>query len=134
MTLIDAIHKRDAEFRKILGGMKNKKVFNGKILLGLKVWWQDTQWQLLRTSPWKDAQGDDLPKIDREVIALTQPDPNDEHLRVGFAHRPNKYTKVWNYDLGEEQMVEVERYGKGEWNIPNVKYWLDCSIPKEKEL
>ena len=83
---------------------------------------------------WKPADGDDLPEIDREVIALTQPYPNDEHLRVVFAHRPNKYTKVWSSDLGEEQVVEIERYDKGGWNIPNVKYWLDCLMPKEIEL
>ena len=83
---------------------------------------------------WKPADCDDLPEIDKEVIALTQPYPNDEHLRVVFAHRPTKYTKVWNSDLGEEQIVEVERYGKGEWNIPNIKYWLDVELPKEIEL
>ena len=131
MTLIDVIHKRDAELQKILDSMENKKVFN-RILLWLKVWWQDTQRQLLWNSPWKDAQGDDLPEIDREVIVLTQPYPNDEHLRVVFAHRPNKYTKVWNSDLGEEQVVEIERYGKGEWNIPNIVYWLDTKSPYEE--
>lgn len=87
-----------------------------------------------RNHLWKDAQGDDLPEIDREVIALTQPYPNDEHLKVVFAHRPTKYTKVWNSDLGEEQVVEIERYGKGEWNIPDIKYWLDVELPKEIEL
>ena len=51
-----------------------------------------------------------------------------------FAHRPNKYAKVWNSDLGEEQVVEIERHGKGGWNTPNVKYWLDCLMPKEIEL
>ena len=90
------------------------------------------KWQ--KANLWKPADGDDLPEIDREVIVLTQPYPNDEHLRVVFAHRPNKYTKVWNSDLGEEQVVEIERYGKGEWNIPDVKYWLDCLMPKEIEL
>ena len=83
---------------------------------------------------WKPADGDDLPEIDREVIALAQPYPNDEHLRVVFAHRPNKYAKVWNSDLGEEQVVEIERHGKGGWNIPNIVCWLDVELPKEIEL
>ena len=81
---------------------------------------------------WKPADGDDLPEIDREVIALTQPYPNDEHLRVVFAHRPNKYAKAWNSDLGEKQVVEIERYDKGGWNIPDVVYWLDCKLPYEE--
>jgi len=59
MTIKDTIRKRDAELQKILGSMENKKVFN-RILLLLKMWWQDTQRQLLRTSSLKDAQGDDL--------------------------------------------------------------------------
>ena len=88
-------------------------------------------WQ--KENIWKDAQGNDLPEIDREVVALTQPYPNDERLRVVFAHRPNKYTKVWNSDLGEEQVVEIERHGKGGWNIPNVKWWLDCLLPNMEE-
>jgi hypothetical protein len=89
-----------------------------------------SKWQ--KENLWKPADGEDLPEIDREVIALTQPYPNDEHLRVVFAHRPNKYTKVWNSDLGEEQVVEIERYGKGEWNIPNIVYWLDTKSPYEE--
>ena len=83
---------------------------------------------------WKPADCDDLPEIDREVIVLTQPcSDDDKHLRVVFAHRPNKYTKVWNSDLGEEQVVEIERHGKGGWNIPNVKWWLDCSLPNMED-
>ena len=88
-------------------------------------------WQ--KENLWKPADGDDLPEIDREVIALTQPYPNDEYLRVVFAHRPNKYTKIWNSDLGEEQVVEIERHDKGGWNIPDVKWWLDCSLPNMEE-
>lgn len=91
------------------------------------------KWQ--KENLWKPADGEDLPEYDREVIALTQPYPNDdEHLRVVFAHRPNKYAKVWNSDLGEEQVIEIEGYDKGGWNIQNVKYWLDCLMPKEVEL
>lgn len=83
---------------------------------------------------WKPADGDDFPEMDREVIVLVQDYPDDkDHLRVAFAHRPSRYTKVWNSDLGEEQVVEIERYDKGGWNIPNVKYWLDVEFPKEIE-
>lgn len=82
---------------------------------------------------WKPDDSDNLPEIDREVIALTQPYPNDEHLKVVFAHRPNnKYAKVWNSDLGKEQIIEIEWFGKGEWNIPFVKYWLDAKLPYEE--
>lgn len=90
------------------------------------------QWQ--KEHLWKPADGDDLPEIDREVIVLIQDYSDDkDHLRVAFAHRPSKYTKVWNSDLGEEQVVEIERYGKGEWNIPNVKYWLDTYLPNMED-
>ena len=98
--------------------------------LGLKA--QHDNWKV--ENLWKPANGDDLPEIDREVIALTQPYPNDEHLRVAFAHRPSKYAKVWNSDLGERQVVEIDGYDKGGWNQPNVKWWLDVKLPKEIKL
>ena len=93
---------------------------------------EGAKWQ--KEHLWKPADGDDLPETDREVIALAQPYPNDEHLRVIFAHRPNKYANVWNSDLGEKQVVEIERHGKGGWNIPDVKWWLDVKLPKEIKL
>lgn len=90
------------------------------------------EWQ--KENLWKDAQGDDLPEIDREVIALTQPyQDDDEHLKVVCAHRPSKYAKIWNSDLGEEQVIEVEGYDKGGWNIPDVKYWLDSVLPNMED-
>ena len=85
------------------------------------------KWQ--KENLWKPADGDDLPEIDREVIVLVQDYPDDKvHLRVAFAHRPSKCAKFWNSLLGEEQVVEIEGYDKGGWNIPNVKYWLDYNI------
>ena len=91
-----------------------------------------SQWQ--KANLWKPADGDDLPEIDREVVVLIQDYPNDkDHLRVAFAHRPNKYAKVWNSDLGEEQVIEIDRYDKGGWNIPNIVLWLDVELPKEIE-
>lgn len=121
MTLIDVIHKRDTELKKILDSMENKKVFNRK-LLWLKVWWQDTQRALLWNSPWKDAQGDDLPEIDREVIAIL------DNGKVVFAHRPPEYWDGKNIVTGKVTRNYPKTYDKGGWNIPNVKYWLDYDI------
>lgn len=78
---------------------------------------------------WKPADGDDLPEIDREVIALL------DNGKVAFAHRPNP--EGWDAKSIITEKVEhytPETYGKGGWNIPDVKYWLDCLMPKEIEL
>ena len=77
---------------------------------------------------WKPADGDDLPEIDREVIALI------DNGKVVFAHRPDP--KGWDAKSIITEKVEhytPETYGKGGWNIPDVKYWLDCQIPKIEE-
>ena len=126
MTLIDVIHKRDTELKKILDSMENKKVFNRK-LLWLKVWWQDTQRALLWNSPWKDAQGDDLPEIDREVIALL------DNGKVVFAHRPPEYWDGKDIVTGKVTRNYPKTYDKGGWNIPDVKWWLDCLLPNLEE-
>jgi hypothetical protein len=106
--------------------MENKRVFN-RILLWIKVWWQDTQRQLLVTSPLKPADGEDLPEIDREVIALL------DDGKVVFAHRPPEYWDGKNIDTGKVTRNYPKTYDKGGWNIPNVKYWLDCSMPNMKK-
>ena len=80
--------------------------------------WADKHPQQL----WKDAEnGDDFPEIEREVIVLCQPYPleNNEYT-VSFAHRP---------DLENLGGYEPKVYGKGNWNIPNVKYWLNLDFP-----
>jgi len=77
---------------------------------------------------WKDAQGDDLPEIDREVIALLN------NGKVVFAHRPSEHWDGKDIVTGKVTRHYPKTYDKGGWNIPNVKYWLDCSIPKEIEL
>ena len=64
---------------------------------------------------WKDAQGKDLPDINREVIALEQ-DKNG-YMKVVYAHRPNPNGDAKIYD-------------RGGWNIPNLKYWLDYPLPE----
>ena len=79
-------------------------------------------------SVWKDAQGDNLPEIDREVIVLVE---EYGHYKVCFAHRPvESYTDVSITNHSEMEEYYPKRYDKGMWNIPNIKYWLDLDIPK----
>ena len=85
------------------------------------------QWQ--KENLWKDAQGDDLPEIDREVIVLYQPYPCEgNEYAVSFAHRPPERWYGRNLN-GEEHVFEPKTYDKGEWNIPNVVWWLDLDLP-----
>ena len=75
---------------------------------------------------WKPADGDDLPDIDREVIALL------DNGEVMFAHRPHKGKYIGkSLTTGNIETFENETYDKGGWNIPNVKYWLDVELPKK---
>ena len=83
-------------------------------------------WQ--KENLWKPADGDDLPVIDREVIALLY------HCQVVFAHRPPEY---WDgKDIVTDKVTRnyPKTYDKGGWNIPDVKWWLDIELPKEIEL
>ena len=92
-------------------------------------------------SLWKPADGEDLPEIDREVIVLIKYNAQRNihakeysTYRVGFGHRPNP--NGWdgkNIDTNEVTHYTPKLYGKGGWNIPDVKYWLDCPLPKMKE-
>lgn len=90
------------------------------------------QWQ--KEHLWKPADGNDLPDIDREVIVLYQPYPleNSEYAVI-FAHRPPEYWDGRNMATGEVTRYYPERYDKGGWNIPDVKFWLDCELPKTME-
>ena len=79
----------------------------------------------------KDAQGDDLPEIDREVIALVS--SNQQGYIVVFAHRPNP--KGWDgksLTTGKVEHYTPKTYDQGGWNQPNVKYWIDVTIPGTK--
>ena len=80
-----------------------------------------------RNNLWKDAQGDDLPEIDREVIALLS------NGKVVFAHRPPEYWDGKNIITNEVTRYEPKRYDKGGWNIPDVRWWLDLDLPKMEE-
>lgn len=76
---------------------------------------------------WYDAQGDILPEYGKEVIVLCDKWNNVElgdNLLVTFGHRP---------DQNEKEHFDVRTYGKGGWNIPDVRYWLDCDLPKMEE-
>ena len=105
--------------------------------LGLKV--QHDNWKV--ENLWKPANGDDLPEYDREVIVLIKynaqrniHDEEDPTYRVGFGHRPNP--DGWdgkNIATNEVTHYTPKLYDKGGWNIPNIKYWLDCLMPKEIE-
>lgn len=83
------------------------------------------QWQ--KEHPWKPADGDDLPEIDREVIALLS------NGTVVYAHRPQEYWDGRNIATGKVTRHYPKRHGKGGWNIPDVKFWLDCELPKMEE-
>lgn len=81
---------------------------------------------------WHDAQGDGLPEIDREVIVLC--DDGHGGCKVCFGHRPvESYTVISITNHSEMEEYYPERYGKGEWNIPNVKWWLDVELPNKEE-
>ena len=88
----------------------------------------DTKEQMMKNI-WKDAQGDDLPTIDREVIALL------DNGKVVFAHRPYKGKYIGkNLTTGNIETFENETYDKGGWNQPNVKWWLDIEkLPNMEE-
>lgn len=82
-------------------------------------WYQKCQ--KLKSQGWKPADGKDLPKIDREVIVLIE--PHYGYYEAAFAHRTQECTKV------DDKVYEVLNYGKGGWNQPNVKWWLDFDLP-----
>ncbi len=88
--------------------------------------------RMYSNSVWKDAQGKQLPKYEREVIALV-PHGTDEY-KVVFAHRPNP--KGWtgrNIDTGVSTHYTPQLYDIGGWNQPDVAFWLDVNIPKQEK-
>ena len=88
----------------------------------------DTKEQMMKNI-WKDAQGDDLPEYEREVIVLC------ENGYVAFGHRPNP--DGWdgrNIGTNEVTHYTPKLYDKGGWNQPNVKWWLDIEkLPNMEE-
>ena len=73
---------------------------------------------------WKVADDtDDLPAIDREVIALTS------EGKVVLAHRPPESWTGKSIATGKAETYYPERYGKGQWTQPDILFWLDISSP-----
>ncbi len=70
---------------------------------------------------------DDLPEIDREVIALL------ENGKVVFAHRPPEYWDGKNIITNKVTRYKPKRYDKGGWNQPNVKWWIDLELSKTEK-
>lgn len=75
----------------------------------------------------KPADGDDLPEIGREVIALL------DNGRIVFAHRPSEYWDGKDIITGKVTRYYPKTYDKGGWNWPDVKWWLDIDIPLRGE-
>ena len=99
----------------------NKKVARAAFKAG----WESCIGQL-----WKDAEGEELPEIDKEVIAIVGETHGDITLnKVVFAHRPKESWQGKNICNGEVETHYPKRYGKGGWNQEGVRYWLDAPIP-----
>ena len=78
------------------------------------------KWQ--KGNLWKPADGDDLPEIDREVIAIL------DNGKIVFAHRPPEFWDGKDIITGKVTRYYPKTYDKGGWNIPDVKWWLDCNM------
>lgn len=76
---------------------------------------------------WHNAQGDYLPDYGREVIVLEKVEGGS--FRVSFGHRPNPK----EYVVIEGKKYFAKTYDKGNWNLPNLTYWLDIELPKGVE-
>jgi len=87
---------------------------------------------------WKSADGDDLPEIDREVVAFQETFPTDVDapslFKIVIAHRPNpKGYDGKSIATGKVEHYTPKTYDKGGWNIPDVVLWLDLNIPNLEE-
>ena len=75
---------------------------------------------------WRNAESDDLPPIDEEVIALVD-DYGYGADHICYAHRPDPYGFTAKSIIdGGVCHYEPKTYGKGGWNIENVKWWMPC--------
>jgi hypothetical protein len=79
---------------------------------------------------WKPADGEDLPEIDKEVIALIE---TFGHYKVIFAHRVDENAEIHTSINGKPLVLHPKKHDKGGWNIPDIKWWLDLELPKIEE-
>ncbi len=109
-------------------GLEDNCIYLQDVMQGWEYGEEDTLKSL-----WKDAQGDDLPAIDREVIALIDYAGNG-YYKVVFAHRPDPERKVSTSLLtGKKSYIQAKTYDKGGWNQPHVKFWMDVELPEGVE-
>lgn len=82
-----------------------------------KIATRTAKWQ--KKHLWKPACGEDLPKADGWTIVLI------ECNAPWIAHDEEK----------PFYSVDLARWSKyiGGWNLPNVKWWMDCSLPNLEE-
>lgn len=86
--------------------------------------------QGLKKSLWVDANGEHLPEIDKEVIALEGLDEGSNY-RVIFAHRVDPDRVIKTSIDNKPLELHPKRYGKAGWNIPNIKFWLNLELPQK---
>lgn len=127
---LDTLEVKEVNLEKILIGFQNRYAHenSGELPSAIEI---AKHFFLLGSNNFcKPANGNDLPEIDREVIALTW---ENEHYKVVFAHRPPEHWKGKNLLTGEVTTYTPKRYDKGCWNQPNVKWWLDFNLPIKHE-
>ena len=121
---VDVYHEPQHGQMKLV--YKEALLVNGRTFTEDELEFIDTPEIEVQKNLWHDAQGDDLPKFDREVIVLTT------NGKVFFAHRPDPQG-YWGRSVihGEREHFTPQTYGKGGWNIPDVEWWLDVEIPQK---
>lgn len=129
--IVDSIDRKLEEKREVAAtkfAEKNHSWLKDALptLAAAKSFIKGAEWR--NANLWHDAQGDDLPEIDREVIVLLN------NGKVCFGHRPvESYTGISITNHSQMEEYYPERYGKGGWNIPDVKLWLDVKLPNMEE-
>lgn len=121
---VDVYHEPQHGQMKLV--YKEALLVNGRTFTEDELEFIDTPEVEVQINLWHDAQGEDLPVIDREVIVLC------ENGKVCFGHRPNKRGYLGKSLLtGNVETFYPQTYGKGGWNIPDVRWWLDVEMPQK---
>lgn len=94
--------------------------------LGKEIFLAGVNWQKLNS--WHYADGDYLPEFDREVIVLYD---SIDGLKPAISRRVELQDEVKIIYDDHIHIVCPAKYGKGSWDMPNVKWWLDVKTPTE---